>query len=243
MTGESFFDASQLLKEEARQAHLLKQEDEDMVVNVDPYKREDDNDEDLEDNDDFLPGIPDHISGEGFFDASQLLKEEPDSNEDEEDELEEDEVPNGNTTEIKPVKKPPIPSPLIQCRNCPLKFSSIVAFNKHSVIHDGTKDFRCKICAKSFARKRELDRHAVVHTGYKPFECTRCDKKFGRKDKLVRHERIHDERKEFSCFECAASFTRKDSLMSHLKTHFPDLLRDNNLNSDEEDDDVLSKDD
>lgn len=205
-------------------------EQEDMVVSVDPYKSLQEN-EHINYRGQFsdksvdvasayeMPRVPEHITGEASFitDVTSAKNNVTATS---------GLYLNGTNSIPKPVKiltKPKLVKG-IKCHQCSKRFMSLDAYKTHLAVHMGVRNFQCKICFKKFKRKRELDRHSVLHTGFKPFECSQCDKKFGRKDKLVRHERTHDDGMvNMPCIECGMTFATKEELVTHLKGHFGKL--------------------
>lgn len=170
---------------------------ENMVINVDPFGHEeganiqntDNKDESGAEEQDVLPRVPEHITGDSGFSISgtntQQVKRYPcfvchkrfTSADSLRHHMQQ------HSTEDKPHG----------CHLCPKSFSRKRELDRHIATHTGMKPFKCTNCDKKFGRKDKLVRHMRIHES--------------REDKTL------------TCPICFAGFMRKDTLTQHLKTH------------------------
>ncbi|KAF6209989.1 hypothetical protein GE061_015744 [Apolygus lucorum] len=105
------------------------------------------------------------------------------------------------------------------CPLCNYATRNKTSYNKHLLVHSGTKPFKCDFCEYSCVQKGNLLRHQKIHTGVKPFECAICGYKCSENGHMKTHMMIHQGIKPFSCNLCDYSCTLAGNLKRHVRSH------------------------
>ena len=80
------------------------------------------------------------------------------------------------------------------------------------------RPFVCEICGEARYAKDQFEKHMMIHTGTKPFKCQVCGAAFVQSNALKGHMKIHTELegKSHWCSLCGAAFKKFASLKKHL---------------------------
>ncbi|KAL8606674.1 hypothetical protein ACOMHN_055349 [Nucella lapillus] len=90
------------------------------------------------------------------------------------------------------------------------------------------RPYVCEVCGAARYAKDQFDKHMMIHTGTKPFKCQVCGAAFVQSNALKGHMKIHTETqgKAHWCYMCGAAFKKFASLKKHcskIHNEFPDM--------------------
>ncbi|XP_076439103.1 uncharacterized protein LOC143277980 [Babylonia areolata] len=90
------------------------------------------------------------------------------------------------------------------------------------------RPYVCEICGEARYAKDQFEKHMMIHTGTKPFKCEVCGAAFVQSNALKGHMKIHTETegKSHWCSICGAAFKKFASLKKHVhKIHkdYPEM--------------------
>lgn len=110
------------------------------------------------------------------------------------------------------------------CTQCPSKFHTKGALQRHMVTHTKERKYQCELCDARFTVKESIATHMLIHAEKRarPHGCDLCDLRFTSKVNLNRHMRTHTGEKPYKCTHCDRAFTQSNDLVKHSKTHFGD---------------------
>uniref|UniRef100_A0A336M7T8 CSON010808 protein n=1 Tax=Culicoides sonorensis TaxID=179676 RepID=A0A336M7T8_CULSO len=169
-----------------------------------------------------------------------FIKNNTDTNKNEEIEYEIIETLENETSHSKPIVKNH------KCKYCSKSFRSKNALEGHYRSHTGDRPYLCTYCNKGFAEKGNLKQHIKsmhlnernyvcskcktafkthyshkVHersciTKEKPYVCQICSKGFYSSGKLLLHTRVHTNERPYPCNYCASAFKDNTALKRHI---------------------------